>query len=539
MDKENLNGIPEEIEENEAPVQDTEEAAEVEVSAEEVTETEEIAEAEETDETAESAEEIETEDDEDVILCSFCGENEAAEGSDYCAECETKMLKRRIPFLAWVSGFAALCFSFVAFLLAFIAIIPSGYIALGDSYAKEGNWHMAYEAYADVSEAATQFNTYANQLFGTNYQLIRTGEGVGKRLVEAVANHYSPIDAYYFAENTLSKESLNKPFVEKYRKFYDDNYAAYMQFGETISNALEEKISAEKAFAELDSFKGKEDINDVFVNYYKFALAYELGEDAKTQLVFLRELEASAEASGDDYGWIYYLTLAQALYDTGSYEEAAEYADKILETNKTSYDAAFLKMKSQLQLGDKKAAGKTVAEFKEYSGISELSYFSDLLEIQYLRITGDYKKASALCLEAVAKHETVPETNGIINLIYGMENKLLTTSELNRQNALIDMINGDYDSAFSTMMEAYSLESQYAYYMQYSATLNDPKFYGTLYLSAKLLSTSDQMTEERKADVDQIIAMFDTGSLSDDIDAIIGGKKTVEEVLTKGAYDLI
>jgi len=75
--------------------------------------------------------------------------------------------------------------------------------------------------------------------------------------------------------------------------------------------------------------------------------------------------------------------------------------------------------------------------------------------------------------------------------------------------------------------------------MQYSATLNDPKFYGTLYLSAKLLSTSDQMTEDKKADVDQILAMFDTGSMSDDIDAIISGEKTVEEVLTKGAYDLI
>jgi len=532
LDKESLNGIPEEIEENETPVQETEEITEVEEAAEEVVEAEEA-------EGTESTEDVENEEDEDAVICSFCGENQAEEGSDYCTECETKMLKRRIPFFGWASGFVALIFSFVAFILAFVALIPSGYVALGDSYAKEGNWHMAYEAYSDVSEAANQFNTYVNQIFGTNYEFIKSGEGVGKRLVTAVANYYSPIDAYYFAENTLSKASLNKPFVEEYRKYYDDNYAAYTQFGEIISNALEEKIKPEEAFAKLDEFKGKEGVNSVFVDYYKFALAYELGQDTETQLGFLRDLEASAEASGDDYGWIYYLTLAQALYDTGSYDEAIKYADKITETNKSSYDAYLLKMKAQLQLGKKDGAGKTVEEFKKYNGISELSYFSDLLEIQYLRAAGEYDRARALCLEAVAKHEAVPETNGVINLIYSMESKLLTTSELNRQGALISMIKGEYADAFGTMMEAYALESQYAYYMQYSATLNDPKFYGTLYLSAKLLSTSDQMTEDKKADVDQILAMFDTGSMSDDIDAIISGEKTVEEVLTKGAYDLI
>lgn len=537
MDKENLNGIPEEIEENETAVAESEEITEAEETVEQVTESVEEPENEET--TEENEAEAETEEDEDAVICAFCSENKAEEGSDYCAECETKMLKRRIPFLGWVSGFAALCFSFVAFIIAFVALIPSGYVALGDSYAKEGNWHMAYEAYSDVSEAADQFNTYVNQIFGTNIEYIKKGEGIGKRLVTAVANYYSPIDAYYYAETTLNRNSLNKPFVEKYKKFYDDNYAAYTQFGEIISNALEEKIKPEEAFAQLEAYKGEEGVNSVFVDYYKFALAYELGQDEKTQLEFLRDLEASAEASGEDYGWIYCLTLAQALYDTGSYDETIEYADKIIGTNKSSYEAYLLKMNSQLQLGQKEDAGKTVAEFKEYNGISELSYFADLLEIQYLRSTGEYDKAQALCLEAVAKHETVPETNGVINLIYSMENKLLTTSELNRQSALISMIKGEYAEAFNLMMEAYSLESQYAYYMQYSATLNDPKFYSTLYLSAKLLSTSDQMTEDKRADVDQILAMFDAGTMSDNIDAIIGGEKTVEEVLTKGAYDLI
>lgn len=527
MDKENLNGIPEE--ETEISAQETEE-----IQRDEAEETEGEIKTDLTEDIPQKA----AEEEEEKVLCSFCGEREAADGSEYCLDCETKMLKRKIPFGGWLSGFIALGFSLFAFLLAFVALIPSGYVVLGDSYADKGNWHMAYEVYTDVSEASAQFNSYVNQIFGTNYQFTKTGEGVSKRLVNAVANYYSPIDAYYYAQSALSSTALEQPFMENYAKMYNDNYTAYMQMGETISNALEGKTEIAEVLAEIEGYKGTEGMNDVFVDYYKFAIAYELGEDEQAQLELLRELEASAKASGEDYGWIYYLPLAQALYDTGDAEKAIEYLDKIIASNKSSYDAYLLKMKAQLSIGDAEGAAATVEEFKEYNGFGELTYFADLLEIQYLRVTGKYDEAKALCVEAMAAQESVSETNGMINLIYGMESKLLTTSEFNRQSALISMIKGEYTDAFDSMMEAYSLESQYAYYMQYSAVLNDPNFYGALYLSAKLLSTSGQMTEDNEADVDYVLSMFEEGTMSEDVNAIVNGEKTVEDVLTKGAFDL-
>lgn len=521
MDKENLNGIPEE--ENEVPQEQVNQEPETE---EEAAENEDI------------TEEVCEEEAEDKNLCPVCGENETAEGSEYCVDCETRMLKRRIPFLGWVSGLAALGFSFFAFLIAFAVMIPSGYVVLGDSYAKKDNWHMAYEAYSQAGEQSTQFNSYINQLSGTEYQIITTGEGVNKRLVNAVANYYSPIDAYYFAQKVLGAESLEKPFMEEYANMYNDNYNAYMQMGETISKALEGETETSDILAELEAFRGVEGINSVFVDYYKFAVAYELGEPNEVQLELIRNLEASAEKSGKDYGWIYYLPLAQALYDNGDSNGAIEYLDKIIASNKSSYDAYLLKMKAQLNSGDAEGAAATVEEFKEFNGEGELTYFSDILEIQYLRCIGKYDEAKAFCVEAAAAHESVPETNGMINLIYGMESKLLSTSEFSRQSALVSVIKGNYAEAFNSMMDAYSMESQFAYYMQYSATLNDPKFYGTLYLTAKLLSESEQMTEESKADVDYVLSMFEAGTMPENVEKIISGEKSAEDVLTKGAFDL-
>lgn len=522
MDKENLNGVPEE--ETETPAEELEQADAEDAAVQ--------------DETADSNGDIVQEEAEEPVLCSVCGQNEAAEGSEYCIECETAMLKRRIPFMGWLAGIAALGVSLLAFLVAIISLVPSGYVILGDSYAKKGNWHMAYEVYYDSIMETANFNSYANEMLGTNIRFISVGEKVNEHIVDAVANYYSPIDAYYFAQNYLGSEADNLPFMQKYKKANDENYAVFTSLSETFNSALEGKIKADAALKEIEALRGTEGLNNVYVDYYKYALAYELGEPAQAQLEFLKSLEATAEASGEDYGWIYFLPMAQALYDTGEYDEAIEYVDKIIAVNKTSFEAYELKMKAQLSLGDEEGAGKTVDEFKETGAYSELAYYPNLLEIEYLRSVGKYAEAKALCVEAAALQEGVSQDNAMINLIYGMESKLLTTSEFSRQSALISMTEGEYADAFGSMMDAYSLESQYAYYMQYSAALNDPGFYGTLYLSAKLLSTSDQLTEDNTADVEYVLSMFEAGTMPTDIEAIINGEKTVEEVLTKGAFDL-
>lgn len=296
-------------------------------------------------------------------------------------------------------------------------------------------------------------------------------------------------------------------------------------------------MKPETAFEKIEALRGTEGIKDVFVDYYKYALAYELSEPVEVQLEMLRDLEKSAEKSGEDYGWLYYQPLAQALYDSGEYEQAIVYLDKIISRNTSDYAASDLKMRAQVSLGDTEAAGKTVEKFKSVYENSEVQYYSDLIQVEYLRATGKYDEAKVLCVEAINREE-IPQTNAMVNLIFFLENKLLTSSEFSRQSALVDMIKGDYEAAFTSMMEAYQMESYYAYYMQGASSLNEPTFYNALYLSAKLMEKNVEMKDETKADVEYVLSMFEAGTMSDGVESIISGKTTVEEVLSKGEFDL-
>ena len=135
MDKENLNGIPEE-EKTEVISDEAVSDEEIAEEVQEETVCEEENRAEQADETvdetvndaeeeSEDSEETVEEDGEPAEICPVCGEREVAEDSNYCTECETKMLKRRIPFLAWLSAFIVLGFSVFAFVLVLLASAPS------------------------------------------------------------------------------------------------------------------------------------------------------------------------------------------------------------------------------------------------------------------------------------------------------------------------------------------------------------------------------------------------------------------------------
>ena len=104
MDKELLNGIPEE----ENPVTEASEetaeeviTVETETAGEETAEDAENAAPEAGEETDENIPDVEEEVDDS--LCIICGENCKGEDSDYCADCEAAMYKSKVPFLAWIS----------------------------------------------------------------------------------------------------------------------------------------------------------------------------------------------------------------------------------------------------------------------------------------------------------------------------------------------------------------------------------------------------------------------------------------------------
>lgn len=523
MDKENLNGIPEEeieetveqAEESAETVEETaedaaDEVAEEEVAADENAENETS--AEETDEETEpEAETSEEPAEEEVVICSACGENEVAEDGDYCIECETKMLKRKIPLLAWLAGLWSLGFSVFAVVLVALSSAPAIQVAKGDICAKDKRWYAAYTEYSQVSSVADEINS----ILGMDSQYTKIGMGVNKRIIDTIANYTSPIDAYYAAQNLIGEANLDVPFMKEYARIYNEHYDSYMAMSEILDKTFTEDANAEAIFAELDALRGTEGMTDLYIDFYKFAVAAELGVDANGQVELLKDLEASCKATGDDYGWLYYQPLADTLCEAGRSEEAIEYLDKIIESDASKYDAFSLKTDILLKAGDVDAARNTVEEFKSKNEGMDSAY---LLEVVFLRRTGEIEKASVLCKEAMQEYDSVPE--------------------LSRQAALLSLLEGDYVAAFNTMMNAYNNAYYMYYYTQDASTLDDPKFYGAVYLTAKLLSESDQMTDEMAEDVEGALASFEPGTLPENVEAIVNGEKTIEQVLTEGECDL-
>ena len=514
MDKENLNGIPEE---EKTEMLSDEEAVKEETVCEEENETEQAEEmAEETEDTAEEdlaeSEEAVEEEAEPAEICPVCGEREATEESGYCTECETKMLKRRIPLLAWLSAFVTLGFGVFASVLVLLASAPSLQVVKGDAFAKNKNWYGAYTAYADVQTMADEINS----ILGMESQYTKVGMGVNKRIINAVANYSSPIDAYYVAQNMFGSTKTDElGFMKQYKAVSKEHDATFDLIEETLNKAYDENPDAEKIYAELDSFKGKEGVTDVYIDFYKFAVADLLKSDVNVQVEILKDLEKSALATGKDYGWIYYQPMAETLAAAGRGEEAIEYLSTIIENDTSKYDAYSLKMDIELDSGNKDAASKTLAEFKVNNEDAETAY---MLEIVYLRRTAQQDKAKPLCHDALETFGSIPE--------------------LHRQLALIYLADSDYVNAFDEMMQAYN----YAYYIYQStydtSTLDDPAFYNTLYLSAYLLKNSDKMDEEYSEDVEEILGQFDQSVLEDVTKEIIAGKKTAAQVLTEGECDL-
>ena len=530
MDKENLNGIPEEeieetvaqAEESAEPVNDASEeveevtaadTADEETPAEETEDNEpqeEVFSEEVTEEEIGEETEVIAEDVDEAEICSACGENEVAEGGTYCIECETKMLKRKIPLLAWLSGLWALGFSVFALVLVALSSAPVLQVIKGDICADNKRWYAAYSEYSQVSSVVDEINS----ILGMESQFTKTGMGLNKRLIDSIANYTSPIDAYYAAQNLIG-DNLDASFMKEYARIFNEHNESYTAMEEILNKTFTEDADADAIYAELEALRGTEGMTDLYIDFYKFAVAAELGVDADGQVELLKALETSCEATGDDYGWLYYQPLADVLCEAGRDEEAIEYLDKITEADASKYDAYALKTDILLDAGDVDGARKTVDEFKNKNEGMDSAY---LLEIIFLRSTGEFEKASILCAEAMQEHESVPE--------------------LSRQSALLSLIEGDYVTAFNTMMDAYTNAYYMYYYTQDASTLDDPKFYGAVYLTAKLLSQSDQMTDDVAKDVKGVLDTFKEGTLPENVEAIVKGEKTLEQVLTEGERDL-
>ncbi len=508
MSEENINGIPEEEENNDLPneedVQSTEETA-----AESTEVTDETAE-EETSET-DSAENVKEESEEDLCLC--CEENKKSEDSDYCSECEAVMLSRKIPFLAWIGGLTAVVFSVFAVALVFLLTAPTVQIAKADKYARNNCWYSAYTAYSEVPAVVNEITT----ILGGESPFVKTGSGISVKKFNALAHYTSPLEAFYYEGTSIEHlEGKSSPTMKDYYALYDE----YMSSYDIVLNTLESKFgqsepSAEELHAEVEKLRGTEGMSDIWVDYYHYTFALNSNESDDVLLGYLKAIDEHAKKSKLDYSWLYYTEIAGALYKEGDYDGSLEYLDKLIKKDKTNFGAYEHKMRILLKTNGLEDAKKLLDEFAEYNEGIDTYY---VLNIMYRRCAKEYDKALELCNEALEQYGSAPE--------------------LYRQLALIQLLKGDYDNAYESAYNAFNTANYIAQYYQDQSSLTT-QLYNTLYLCAYFESQNGSMSTDNASQVSEIINDLKEFVTAESVLSVIDGTKTIEQVLTEGEFDLV
>lgn len=501
MDKELLNGIPEE-EKTETEV--SEETAEEEIQAE--TENTEETVAEETEENVSDTEEEIEED----SLCIICGENRKGEDSDYCPDCEAAMYKTKVPFLAWISGIAVICVSIFAFAIAMLASAPALQAARGDVYASQGRWYAAYLEYSKVSSVVEEISS----ILGAESPFVKEGKDITEKTIISYAKSRSPLDAAYMAMMIFGENAAEQlPGIKEYTDTYDDFYNSYSIMSEPL-DAMLTGATREETFNALYALEGTEGLNDVYYNYFLFNAAdfYKLSVDER--LGFVKKADECAKAQGKDFSWLYCIEAADILVQEGRYDEAIGYAEVLAEKDKTNYRAHDLILRCMLAKNDTEGASKLLAEFKTNNEGFDSAY---ALEATYHRALGDIEKSRLVLEEGLVENDF--------------------SSELHRQLALIHLAEGNYSEAYEEAFTADSNASYMAnYYMDSSGFT--PQLDNTVYLCASICKKHGLSSSENAAYIDQILDYYKDFTPSNQVSAVINGEKTAKQVLSEGVCDL-
>lgn len=505
MDKELMNDMPEE--ENEA--------VQAPADAEETAADEPIAEAAD-EETAEPDEEtvIDNEADEECEICPICETGKISDGKAYCEECEAVMLKRKPPVLAWICGAAVLILSFFALVTAFLISAPAIQVIKGDIAAQNKCWYTAYVEYSEVDSVISEINS----ILGTSElnSFIQAGTKVKAKLIEAYGKSTNPINAYSLAKQYFTDEEMGKyPALSEY-KFMNSAYSTSYDYISEILDYMMQDGSTHKATLEkLEKLRENEEIEGVFIDYFAAAAASYFELPLEEQIEAFAKLDENAKAGNKDYRWLYYKDYAELLIKAGQTEKANAIFDEMIAENKNADDYYSVKIKSLLSAGDIEGAEKALDAFKVDNEGYDSAY---IFEMTILRSKGELDRALELCTEALEIHGT--------------------SAELYRQRALIYLLQGKYDEAFEEAFDANSTAYNLYYYYGDSTAYTveiDNTFYVCTYLCDKL----GKKDTENAIYIKEILSQYEQVEFSDEVNSIISGEKTVQEVLSEGVHDLV
>ncbi len=444
--------------------------------------------------------------------CITCGEKPQAEGSDYCEECRKKLLSTKIPFLGWVAGAGVLVAAVISFVILFFTAAPAFYGMSAEIAAKEKRWDDAIEHYSQMTSTVSEFSSYLSpdSFIG---DILKISKDTQADYFRAYANAYGPIQAVQSASYIISDTSILEtdkslaPYMEVYQRYFD-TATVCSSFLESAEEDYDLYVEA------LTKALNEEGVDKSIIYYTLFGLANNEGKDLSVQLDYLAKTEEYAKEMGYDYTWLYGFEYAAALKKAGEYEKALGYYDALIEINKNDWYSCVGKAKCLISLGKTSEAESFVEEIKKAND-SE-NEFTYAIEALILRTKGDYDAAINLCTTVLEEHQT--------------------SAELHHQLALSYLLNGDYDKAYE---HANNADYNGIYWAQYGLTkAYSFEYLHNLFLTANLCIKNS--TASAKDAEETIKGLESYGEYAPEIvEKIVNGEVKLEDILMKGAYDIL
>lgn len=460
------------------------------------TEEEEAPVSQQEDEVSEDEAELEEND-----LCMLCGKRkrftELDEEYPYCKACRESMKKTHMNFWGVISFIFTVFMGVIALVWGIYAVATAIPVVKGDVYMSQGKYSSAITCYEEAISSIDSLNSET----GSEEELFDVGNKTYAKIIRAYCNQGTPTYAQNYYSQLSETGAYEKAKYKDVSEYYDtyekmlDTYASLQEdYGEEVNTlyAAEKKADISEikdTLASLEKLKSDESLDKYMVAYFQYIFCSVVDNSTDEAIKYLLEIKEGGRA----YEFIYAVELCTSYLEKGEYEKADAECRASLEASPENIGVYQYLMVSKIRQGDYDAALKLADEAEKlaetiYAGEQEnaMSYSIPMEEAIVYALKGDEEKA----LSAIEESYAIANDNSNLNIrillhyLYHVKGNKATKDE--DGNTVYDAKDQAYDEALSVI----------SYYGSY---------YGL--------------------------------SVSDNIQAIMDGKKTLEDVFVNGEVD--
>ena len=391
-------------------------------------------------------------------VCARC-DAPVSPGDTYCADCTAKMGAYPMRPFAWLAAACGIVVCLLSlFLLATNALIASP-VLRGDNALRRDDLRGCYAGYADAYDIADRMNKL---LFpNASVTLFTNGTRTLEKQIIAMNALNGPYQAgrvidSYFAVNT--PRSLRGIYAQykNISAFVEDMQQSFTDYRDTLEAGETGDYDAMLALVDESAARHPQ-APAYMVQYYRFSVSYSLGNDTARTCTLLDELIQTEP----DALWLYASEGIRAYNLDGRYTDALQICSRLM----------------QLDASNTASVAYTIAQ---------------------LRLLRKYDEALAVYDSALNLTET--------------------SSEMERQRAIILMLQGSFDEAQTILIRSYSPET---------ANL---EHVATLAVCAHLNGDSETYAEYK--------TLLDSYMPFEQVDLLTAGDITLEDIFLTGGGEI-